>query len=131
MSLASKSTECAKYGYLLQLARDQVKALETDDMFGFDRILSAKHVLIESLVDARSLISTDPVLSKQVAQIQELDKTAQRLLYRKVGRIMREMSELQQYKKAHRAYGRERPCAAAPSIIRFRPDESNFVDRRS
>ncbi len=129
MSLATKGTERAKYGYLLQLAQDQVKALEAEDMFGFDRILSAKRVLIESLVDARALITGDPVLSKQVTQIQELDKTAQRLLYRKVGRIMREMSELQQYKKARHAYAP--PVAAAPTVMRLRPDESRFLDRRS
>jgi hypothetical protein len=128
MSLASKNTERAKYGYLLQLAHDQVKALEAEDMFGFDRILKAKGVLIASLVDARTLIAGDPILRKQVTQIQELDKTAQRLLYRKMGRIMREMSELQQFKKAKRAYARP---AATPTVTRFRPDESSFLDRRS
>jgi hypothetical protein len=129
MSLSSKSAECAKYNYLLQLAQDQVRALEAEDMFGFDRILKAKGVLIEGLVDARNLVASDTVIAKQVAQIQELDKTAQRLLYRKVGRIMREMSELQQFRKAKRAYGRS--TALLPSIMRFRPDESSFLDRRS
>ncbi len=128
MSLASQSTERAKYGYLLQLASDQVRALEEEDIFGFDRILKAKSVLIESLVDARNLVAGDPILRKQVAQIQELDKTAQRLLYRKMGRIMREMSEIQQFKKAKRAYAR--PSAPA-NVTRFRPDEATFLDRRS
>ena len=128
MSLATKSTECAKYGYLLQLARDQIKALESEDMFAFDRILDAKRALIESLVDGSTMLANDPVLRTQVAQIQEMDKTAQRLLYRKVGRIMREMAELQQFKKAKRAYAR--PSGVA-TVQHFRPAESGFLDQRS
>ena len=104
MSLSSRSAERAKYGYLLQLAREQIQALESDDLFAFDRILAAKRTLIESLTDGRTLVAADPVLQKQVTLIQEIDATAQRLLYRKVGKIMREMAELQQFKKARRAY---------------------------
>ena len=128
MSLASNSAERAKYGYLLQLAREQVQALESDDFFAFDRIIAAKRALIGSLVGARALLAVDPLLQKQVTQIQELDAAAQRLLYRKVGRIMREMAELQQFKKAHRAYRRpeRRPVPA-----RFAPDASSYMDRRS
>ena len=125
MSLASTGAERAKYGYLLQLAREQVQALETDDLFAFDRILAAKRTLIESLTDGRSMMSSDPSLRNVVTQVQELDKTAQRLLYRKVGKIMREMSELQQFKKARRAYG------PRPSLLRFTPDAPQFLDRRS
>jgi hypothetical protein len=128
MSLNSKSAERAKYGYLLQLANDQVKALDADDHFAFKRILAAKRTIIEGLVDGRSLVASDPVLRKQVNQIQELDKIAQRLLYRKVGKIMREMAELQQYKKAHSAYGHAAP---PPNFTRMRPNESTFLDRRS
>lgn len=127
MSLASSSAERAKYGYLLQLARDQVQALNSDDTFAFDRILAAKRALIDSLVDAREMIAADPVLRTQVTQIQELDKTAQRLLYRKIGRVMREMAELQQFKKAHRAYAR--PQTRKPQ--RFQAEGANFLDRQS
>ena len=107
-----RGTERAKYGYLLQLAQDQIQALESDDLFAFDRILAAKRALIEGLVDARSLVSADPVLRKQAPQIQELDETAQRLLYRKVGRIMREMAELQQFKRPARVRLMSPPGAA-------------------
>jgi hypothetical protein len=128
MSLSSKSAERAKYDYLLELARDQIKALESDDVFAFDRILSAKRTLIEGLVDARNLVATDPVLQKQVTQIQDLDKMAQKLLYRRLGRVMREMAELQQFKKARGAYGR---TAASTPHRRFRPGEATFLDQRS
>ena len=125
MSLSSRSAERAKYGYLLQLAREQIQALETDDLFAFDRILAAKRTLIESLTDGRTLVASDPVLQKQVAQIQEIDASVQRLLYRKVGKIMREMAELQQFKKARRAYG------LRPSPKHFSPDTPKFLDRHS
>ena len=127
MSLSNRSAERAKYGYLLQLAREQVQALESDDLFAFDRILAAKRTLIESLVDGRTLVASDPVLQKQVTLIQEIDATAQRLLYRQGGQIMREMAELQQFKKARRAYGL-RP--AAPFPRRTRPSSwTVFRDR--
>ena len=128
MSLATNSAERAKYGYLLQLAREQIQALESDDLFAFDRILAAKRALIESLRDARALVASDPVLGKQVTQIQEMDAAAQRLLYRKVGKIMREMSELQQFKKARRAYA---PAAPRPARLRLAPDSPSLLDRRS
>ena len=128
MSLASRSAERAKYDYLLQLAREQIQTLEADDLFAFDRILAAKRTLIESLVDGRALMAADPTLRALVTQVQELDKTAQRLLYRKVGRIMREMAELQQFKKAKQAYGRSAPPAG---LLRFTPEAPRFLDQRS
>ncbi len=127
MSLASSGAERAKYGYLLQLAREQVQALEADDMFAFDRILAAKQTLIGSLTDGRALLAADPALRRQVTQIQEMDRTAQRLLYRKVGRVMREMAELQQFKKARRAYGPR----ALPPAQRLQPGAASFLDQRS
>ncbi len=129
MSLASASTERAKYGYLLQLAREQIQALETEDLFAFDRILSAKKTLIESLVDGRAMMASDPTLRSVVTQVQDLDKTAQRLLYRKVGKIMREMAEIQQFKKARRAYGPRLPLTS-PSSWTNAPNGERFFCRR-
>ena len=100
MSLMTSNTERAKYGYLLQLSQDQIKALEMDDLFAFDRILSAKRTLIESLSDSQSMVASDPTLLTIVGEIEDTDKAAQRLLYRKLGRIMREMSELKQIKRS-------------------------------
>jgi hypothetical protein len=100
MSLMTSNTERAKYGYLLQLSQDQIKALEVDDLFAFDRILSAKRSVIESLSDSQTLVAADPTLVTLVSEIEDTDKAAQRLLYRKLGRIMREMSELNQVKRS-------------------------------
>ncbi len=51
MTMAAGNPERAKFGYLLDLAQEQIQALESDDMFAFDRILAAKHSLIASLRD--------------------------------------------------------------------------------
>ena len=120
--LATGNTERAKFGYLLELSQEQVQALECDDMFAFDRILAAKRTLIESLSDARGLLAADPTLAGVVTRIQDADKMAQRLLYRKVGRIMREMNELNQQKKARGAYRTDAAPRHAPSAsCRTRP----------
>lgn len=127
MSVASGTTERAKYGYLLQLSQDQIQALESDDLYAFDRILAAKRRLIESLVDARSMLAADPTLVTIVQRIQDSDKSAQRLLYRKVGAIMRQMSELQQQTKARRVYQQAYP--ASPGLLP--PSTPRFVDQKS
>lgn len=130
MSLTSAGSERDKFGYLLQLAQEQIKALEADDMYAFDRILAARGAIIDSFIDARGLVESDPALQTQAAQIQECDRSAQRLLYRKVGRIMRAMSELQQAKLARRAYfqGARTP---APGAFEFKPEAARFVDQQS
>ena len=128
MSTASANTESAKFGYLLELSQEQIQALECDDMFAFDRILAAKRTLIESLSNARGVLAADPTLAGVVTRIQDADKMAQRLLYRKVGRIMREMNELNRQKKARGAYGE----AAAPKrAIGFLPDTPSYLDTKS
>ena len=60
MTLAAGNTERAKFGYLLELSQEQIQALESDDMYAFDRILAAKRTLIESLSNARGLMAADP-----------------------------------------------------------------------
>lgn len=129
MSLTTGGAERAKYGYLLQLSQDQIQALESDDLYGFDRILAAKRTLIESLRDARGLIAGDPALATIVQHIQDSDKAAQRLLYRKVGAIMRQMSELQQQTKARRAYQQSAGRGASP-VAQFAPSAPRFVDQK-
>lgn len=130
MSLTAHTTERAKFGYLLQLAHEQIKALEMDDMNAFDRILAAKRALINGLTNARSLVEADQTLEGVIIQIQECDQAAQRLLYRKTGRIMRELSELQQAKKARRAYYKS--AQAAPRrAYPFQPDTPRFIDQKS
>ena len=128
MSLATGNAERAKFGYLLELAQDQVTALETDDLYGFDRILAAKRTIIESLHDTRSLMAADPTLEGVVARIQDADKLAQKLLYRKVGRIMREMDTLNRQQKARSAYGDS--ASPAKRAIGFLPDTPTYMDAK-
>jgi len=106
MSLTSAFNERAKYNYLLQLSSEQIRALKLGDMPTFDRILAAKRAIIDSLIDAKNLVNSDSALRTMVEQIVQNDKTAERLLYRKVGYIRRQLSEINQFKKARRAYGR-------------------------
>ena len=129
MSIATGNTERAKFGFLLELSQEQVQALETDDLFAFDRILAAKRTIIESLHDARSVMAADPTLAAVVTRIQDADKMAQRLLYRKVGKIMREMNELNQHKKARGAYRPTSGRMAKP--IGFLPDTPSYLDVKS
>lgn len=130
MSLASANSEREKFDYLLQLAQEQIKALEADDMYGFDRILAARKTIIDSLVDAPGQLAADSTLQSVVTNIQDCDKSAQRLLYRKVGRIMRAMSELHQAKKARRAYFNA--SAGLPSLLsQFQSEPARFMDQKS
>ena len=130
MSLATRNAERTKFKRLLALSHQQIQALESDDMLSFDQILIAKRTLIESLQDARGLLAMDPSLETVIARIQDADKVAQRLLYRKVGQIMREMNTLNQQEKARGAYRREPPTACAKPIG-FLPDTPMFMDVRS
>ena len=121
MSLTSAGSQRDKFGYLFQLAQEQIKALEADDMYAFDRILAARGTIIDSFVDAHAQVAADPALQTLATQIQECDRSAQRLLYRKVGRIMRSMSEIQQAKLARRAYFQDgRP--PSPRAFEFQPE---------
>lgn len=130
MSLETRSTERKKLQSLLKLAHQQINALESNDMLTFDQILAAKRTLIESLQDARGILSADPTLETVVTRIQDADKAAQRLLYRKVGEIMREMNRLNQQEKARGAYRRE-PSETGAKPTGFLPDTPLFMDVRS
>ena len=130
MSLTARNTERAKFTALLELSQKQIKALETDDMLRFDEILSEKRNLIESLVDTRNSVTADTVLESLVSRIEDADKAAQRLLYAKVGVIMREMNRVNRQEKARGAYRREAPSAATKTIG-FLPDTPMFIDARS
>ena len=130
MSLATRNTERTKFKHLLELSHRQIEALESNDMLAFDQILAAKRTLIESLQDARGVFAADPTLESVVSRIQDADKAAQRLLYRKVGEIMREMNSLNQQEKARGAYRREK-LSSLPKPVGFMPDTPMFMDARS
>ncbi len=126
MSLAGAGSDREKFDFLLQLSQEQVRALEADDMSRFDHILAAKNAIITSFQDARSLAASDSALAGVILHIQDADKTAQRLLYRKTGRIMRQLTEIGQQRRARSAYQSPGDARAdAPP-----PDASSFVDRK-
>jgi hypothetical protein len=130
MSLTARNAERTKLKRLLELSQQQIKTLEADDMLAFDEVLAEKRVLIESLPDGRAALAADPSLGSVVSRIQDADKAAQRLLYQKVGLIMREMNRINQQEKARSAYRRETP-AGPPKPIGFLPNSPTFIDARS
>lgn len=130
MSLTARNQERAKFRSLLSLAQSQITALDADNMLRFDEILTEKRILIESLVSSRGPINEDAALESLVSRIEDADRAAQRLLYAKVGAIMREMNRVNQQEKARGAYHRETP-APARRPLGFLPDTPMFVDARS
>lgn len=130
MSLTARDTERTKFKALLELSQKQIKALEADDMLRFDEILAEKRALIESLAAGRDSVTADTLLESLVSRIEDADKAAQRLLFAKVGVIMREMNRVNQQEKARGAYRREAP-SAAPKPLGFLPDTPMFIDARS
>jgi hypothetical protein len=129
MALTSTFNERTKYEYLLQLSHEQVRALKLGDIPTFDRILAAKRAIIDTLVDMKNLVRNDPTVRTVVEQIVQNDHTAERLLYRKIGYIRRQLSEIHQFKKARRAYGRTIRAKTVP----FGVDENTprFLDKAS
>ncbi len=126
MSLAGTGGDREKFDFLLQLSLEQVRALEADDLHAFDNIVAAKNAVINSFQDARALVAADSTLAGVILHIQDADKTAQRLLYRKTGQIMRQLTEIRQQKYARSAY-------QSPGGVRTDtppPDSSSFMDRK-
>ena len=130
MSLAARNSERTKLKRLLELSQQQIQILEADEMTAFDEILTEKQTLTDSLPDGQAILEADPSLAAIVARIQSADKLAERILYRKVGEIMRELNRVNQQEKARGAYRRENaPAPARP--IGFLPDTPMFMDVRS
>ena len=96
----------------------------------FDAILAEKHTLIKTLKDGPAILAADPSLETLVARIQDADKAAQRLLYQKVGQVMREMNRVNRQEQARSAYHQPAP-SATPKPIGFLPDTPMFMDARS
>ena len=128
--LVSGDTQRCKFSYLLHLAQEQVRALEIDDLNAFDRIIAAKDRIIADFPDAGRQVAADPALAGVVRQIQDCDKAAQRLLYGRIGRVMRTLSELEQSKNARRAYGKS-PKKAPALPWRLVPHAPQFLDQKS
>lgn len=127
MPPAGLSGDREKLDFLLRLSLEQIRALEADDLNAFDHILAAKDAVIASFQDARALVASDSALAGIVLHIQDADKSAQRLLYRKTGRIMRQLTEIGQQKRARFAY-------QSPGGVRADTppaDASRFLDRKS
>jgi hypothetical protein len=130
MSLSAYSTEREKYYLLLQLSQEQIKALEMDDLFEFDRIMQAKDDIIRSFGATSGLIDADPALASICSEIQARDTTAMRLLFDRLGKLKRQIAELNQYQTARNAY-RSTANVTAPQARIFANNTPRFIDRHS
>ena len=130
MSLAARNAERATLKRLLELAQQQMQMLEADDLLAFDAILAEKHTLIKTLKNGPAILAADPSLETLVVRIQDADKAAQRLLYQKVGFVMREMNRVNRQEQARGAYHQAAP-SAAPKPLGFLPNTPRFMDVRS
>lgn len=130
MSLAAHATEREKYYHLRQLAQDQIKALEMDDLFEFDRIMAEKDEVIRSMGSTDGLLEADPALAGVCTEIKDRDKTAMRLLFDRLGRLKRQISELNQYQTARNAYNNVAKSTSEQGRV-FANDAPRFVDKRS
>jgi len=129
MSLAVRSAERTTLKRLLELALKQVSTLEADDLPAFDAILSEKRTLTKSLKNGPAILAADPSLETLVVRIQDADKAAQRVLYQKVGLVMREINRVNRQEQARGAY--YQAPSAAPKPVGFLPDTPMFMDVRS
>lgn len=130
MSLAARNAERATLKRLLELSQQQISTLESDDLLAFDAILAEKQTLIKTLKNGPAILAADPSLEALVLRIQDADKAAQRLLYQKVGLVMREMNRVNRQEQARSAYHQAAPSAARKPIG-FLPDTPMFMDARS
>ncbi len=128
MSTLSYINERAKYNYILSLSKNQIRALELNDMAGFSKILAAKHTLISSLRDGKKLLELDPTLQTVVNQINDSEKMTEKLLYRRLGHIRRQLSEIQEFNLARRAY--KKISRKVPSFV-MTSDTPMMLDQRS
>jgi hypothetical protein len=129
-SVEAIAREREKYYRLFQLAQDQVRALEADNRFEFDRIIAVKDEIIKSFGDTAGLLEADPALATIVEQIQDRDRTAMLLLHDKFGRLKRRMAEMNQNKAARAVYARAgKPKSELGAI--FADGCPRFIDRHS
>ncbi len=131
MSLAVRSAERTALKRLLELAQQQVSLLEADDLTAFDALLAEKWTLTKSLKNGSAILAADPSLETLVVRIQDADKAAQRLLYRKVGQVMREINQVNRQEQARSAYHAPPPPSAARKPLGLLPDTPMFMDVRS
>ncbi len=109
MSTRNALTERSKYTYLLQLSLEQIRAIDSGDLQGFDRILLAKGALIQSLSDVQPLIALDPSLAAVIDQIKSNEIVAQDRLQTRMKEVKESLNAVQVKQTARNAYRRFTP----------------------
>lgn len=130
MGIKVPLNERAKYVYLLQLCREQIRIARDGEMSALDRIMQAKQILIDSLVDPRTQLAKDPSLVTVVDQIKQAEQESQAILQARIDVVKGKLTELNQHQGARQAY-RRFPTGAMR--LRFPVDQytPRFIDRAS
>jgi hypothetical protein len=97
-------TEDAKIKFILQLSRDQIRALQANDFPTFQRILTAKGAVIGSLRPGNAMAEREPAVRAMLKQIKDSEHEAERLLTKQLGSIQDRLSDIKRAKQARRAY---------------------------
>ena len=130
MAIKVPFSERAKYLYLLQLCREQVRIARDGQMSALDRIVRAKQALIDSLVDPHLHMKNDPGLVGVIDQIKQAEKESQVVLQERMETVKNKITALNRFQGARRAYRR------TPTVdprLSFTVDQytPRFIDRAS
>jgi hypothetical protein len=118
----------AKFDKILQLSRDQYRAIESNDLDKFRSILTAKGDLIGSLSGTRQVVEQDPSIHAVIEQIKESEKKAENLLSQRLETIGLQLTEIHRARAAKCEY--RKVNRKLPSFVPD-PNTPMIFDRRS
>jgi predicted subunit of tRNA(5-methylaminomethyl-2-thiouridylate) methyltransferase len=129
MSIFDNMEERAKYTYLLQLSKEQIRAIEERDNYAFDRLLRAKHAIIKSLVNAQNFVASDPTMPGVIAEIKASEAEAERILTERMTKIKRELTAIHAQKHARNAYRKYKPAPRMLGGMQVDRNTPRYIDR--
>ena len=127
MSPTELLIEVNKFEEILKLSRLQMAYLKVDDYESFDTILAKKGAIIATLVNARLVTESSDVARAVSDQIRLQEDQTYRVLYQKTGKIMGELSKIQNAKNVRAAYRATRFNAKAP-VRTYVESQPRFID---
>jgi hypothetical protein len=112
------------------LSKDQINAINDNDMLLFDNILASKSALIDSLPNVQTALDSDPTIHEIIVEIKMCEHLAQVKLEQQLSDIKQELKTARRHVRAGNAYYRFDPVVAGR--YDFHRDESvpKFIDRQ-
>jgi flagellar biosynthesis/type III secretory pathway chaperone len=93
-----------KYNYLLELALEQLRAIECGDQKRLQLIIEQKWSLIRSLSGTKELMTKEPTLPGIIERIQKADKLAETRLAARMGTVREQLCQINKRRSAKRVY---------------------------